>query len=181
MASRASCRALLELQCLTQEEFCSSLPFTASAGLIFLIFPHFSFCLLSSCKFPKGQGFYYFPWEAFLYQGVPTDTHLCFSLLLHKPFCFSLEGSSLPRVYTSQVSVCSLPLVIASLGLLISALVVCQSFQQPSGFPCYLSFVFRLKIQLVHFLCSNCVSFELVSTLSCCFLSERNSFIYPFL
>lgn len=159
---------------------CLSLPVQHWSSLFSLTFLCY---LLTSCKFPNGQGFYYFPWEAFLYQGIKiyTDTHLCFSLLLHKPFCFSLEGSSLPHVYTSQVSVCSLPLVIASLGLLISALVVCQSFQQPSGFPCYLSFLFRLEIQLVQFLCSNCVSFELVSTLSCCFLHERNSFIYPFL
>ena len=90
-----------------REEFCSFLPFPASAGLIFFFFFSFFFpllCyLLSSCKFPKGWGFHYFPWEAISYQDVPTDTHLSFSLLLHTPFCFTLEGFSPPHVYTSRV------------------------------------------------------------------------------
>lgn len=106
MASRAAYRTLLRLQCPTWEEFCSSsLPFPASAGLTVLggggPFSSLLCYLLSSCKFPKGRGFHYFPWEAISYQDVPTDTRLSFSLLLHTPFCFTLEGFSLPRVYTS--------------------------------------------------------------------------------
>lgn len=145
--------------------------------------------LLSSCKFPKGRGFHYFPWEAISYQDVPTDTRLSFSLLLHTPFCFTLEGFSLPRVYTSWVSVCNQTsiLVITYLALLISALVVCQSFQQNAQFSCYLSFVFRLKSQLVQFLHRNYVCFKLVSTPICCLvfclkrlLSVIHSFRYPY-
>lgn len=190
MASRAAYRTWLQLQCLTQEESCSSsLPFLASAGLIFPSCPPWLCCLLSSCKFPKGRGFHYFPWEAISYQDVPTDTRLSFSLLLHTPFCFTLEGFSLPCVYASRVSVCNQTsiLVIAYLPVVISALVVCQSFQQTAQFSRCLSFVFRLKTQLVLFLRSNYVCFMLVSVLICCsvscvkhLLSVIPSFRYPY-
>lgn len=120
------------LQCLTWEEFSSSLPFPASSGLFFWAFS--LFCFPSSAffflaiHFPKDKASVtphgrLFPIKMFLLDTQVLSPAPCTLLLLTRRLLSSFCASAF------QVSACYQPCILVSayLVLLISALLLCQA------------------------------------------------------